>query len=231
MTRPKNEFSQTDFDRKAYALSVYERGLKQCEISLALIGYIKDDILNKSLMHRSIRRLFAYATHYMDKPLLCGYDYCEMCNKRLLKSQRINPKVKAICLNIVECIRIGVSAEDIFATLSSNRSLYTLIKEHQEKEDNIAKETNLSHSHHSIASSSSNSQQSTEKDLKTWEVVLRCSGAIVVFVFLIWIIVEFVVPAVFFIVIFIVFFFDSLKKKFIKQEFLQTSPLERTGEI
>lgn len=212
MSRLNTEYSQTDFNRKAYALSVYQRGLKQCEITLALVGYIKDDILNKSLMHRSIRRLFAYATRYMDKSLLCGYDYCEMCKKHLIKSQRVHPKIRTICLNIVECIRIGVSADDIFATLSSNKSLNILIKKHQEKENNIAKEESLTHSQHSIASSSSNSQQPTEKDLKTWEVVLRCLGALVLFAFLIWIIVEFVVPAVFFIVIFIVFFFDSLKK-------------------
>ena len=115
---PQKEITQVDYENKANALTAYKRGLKQCEIPLALMDYIKDDISNINPIHKAIRRLHTYVSGYMNKPLSCGYDYCEMCDERLDNLQRINPNVKEICLYIIHYIRKGLSADDIFAILS-----------------------------------------------------------------------------------------------------------------
>ena len=119
---PQKEITQVDYENKANALTAYKRGLKQCEIPLALMDYIKDDISNTNPIHKAIRRLHTYVSGYMNKPLSCGYDYCEMCDERLDNLQRINPNVKEICLYIVHYIRKGLSADDIFTILSKAMS-------------------------------------------------------------------------------------------------------------
>lgn len=207
ISRPSAEISQIDYESKANALSIYKRGLKQCEVPTTLIAYINDDILNDSPMHKAIRRLQTYVSGYMNKPMSCGFDYCAMCNERLLKLQRINPEVKEICLNIVECIRIGVSADDIFATLSSNKSLNSLINEHQAGDNNITKGASHKPSFKPIASPSLQYKQPTKKDFQMWVVVLRCIGAILFFVLIIWIIAEFVFPVLLFGLILLSFIF------------------------
>ncbi len=181
--------------------------MEQCEIPLALREYIKDDIVDNSSMHKAIRRLHSYVSGYMNKPISCGFDYCEMCNERLLKLQRINPEVKEICLNIVECIKIGVSADDIFATLSSNKSLNALINEHQVVNNAIVEEANYKPSFTPTSSPTFQNRQQSKMDLRKWEVVLRCIGAILVFVLLVWIIAEFVFPVLLFGLIFLSFLF------------------------
>lgn len=206
-SRPSTRISQIDYESEANALSIYKRGLKQCEIPMTLIGYIKDDILNDSPMHKAVRRLNVYVSGYMNKPMSCGFDYCEMCNERLLKLQRINPEVKEICHNIVECIKNGVSANDIFETLVSNKSLNSLINEYQEVDYSITKETDHQQSFTPIASSLPQYQRPTKKDLQTWKVVLSCIGVIVGFILLIWIIAEFLAPAILVVVIFITLLF------------------------
>ncbi len=115
---PQKEITQVDYENKANALTAYKRGLKQCEIPLALMDYIKDDISNTNPIHKAIRRLHTYVSGYMNKPLSCGYDYCEMCDERLDNLQRINPNVKEICQYIIHYIRKDLSADDIFAILS-----------------------------------------------------------------------------------------------------------------
>lgn len=207
ISRPTIKISQIDYEGKVDVLSIYKRGLRQCEIPMALIGYIKDDILNDSPMHKAIRRLHNYVLGYTNKPTSCGFDYCEMCNERLLKLQRINPEVKEICLNIVECIRIGVSADDIFATLSSNKSLNSLINEHKAVENSITKEASHIPLFTPITSPSHQYQQPTKKNLQTWKVVLHYIGVIVGFILLIWLIAEFLAPAILVVLILISFLF------------------------
>ena len=118
ISSPQKEVTQVDYENKANALTAYKRGLKQCEIPLALMDYIKDDISNTNPIHKAIRRLHTYVSGYMNKPLSCGYDYCEMCDERLDNLQRINPNVKEICQYIIHYIRKDLSADDIFAILS-----------------------------------------------------------------------------------------------------------------
>lgn len=122
ISSPQKEVTQVDYENKANALTAYKRGLKQCEIPLALMDYIKDDISNTNPIHKAIRRLHTYVSGYMNKPISCGYDYCEMCDERLDNLQRINPNVKEICLYIVHYIRKGLSADDIFTILSKAMS-------------------------------------------------------------------------------------------------------------
>ncbi len=209
--RSTRKIPQIDYESKANALSIYKRGLEQIKVPMALLGCIKDDILNDSPMHKSIRQLNTIVTRYLNKSMNCGFDYCDMCEVRLHELKRINPEVKEICLNIVECMRIGVSADDIFATLLSNKSLNSLINEHQAADNIITKEASHKPSFTPIASSSSQYQQPTKKDLQTWEVVLRCIGAVIGFGLLlwlaIWLIAEFVFPAILFGLIFLSFLF------------------------
>ncbi len=47
----------------------------------------------------------------------------------------------------------------------------------------------------------------SKKDLKTWEVVLRCIGALGAFILLIWIIMEIIGPAILVVLIFLSFLF------------------------
>ena len=199
--------TQVDYENKANALAIYKRGLKQCEIPLALMDYIKDDISNANPIHKAICRLHTYASGYMNKPMSCGFDYCEMCDERLDNLQRINPNVKEICLRIVECIKLGISADDIFKTLSSERPLTILIAERQITNNSIRQKPL---SIHNIPPKQQN-KQSSKKDLQTWEVVLRCIGAVVGFVLLaclvLWLIAEFVFPAILLGLIFLSFLF------------------------
>ena len=209
--RPTRQIPQIDYESKANALSIYKRGLEQIKIPMALLGCIKGDILNDSPMHKSIRQLNTIVTRYLNKSMNGGFDYCDMCEVRLHELKRINPEVKEMCLNIVECIRIGVSADDIFATLSSKKSLNSLINEHQAVDNSVIKAASHKPSFTPIASSSPQYQQSTKKDLQTWEVVLRCIGAVVGFVLLawlvLWLIAEFVFPAILLGLIFLSFLF------------------------
>ena len=188
ISSPQKEITRVDYENKANALAIYKRGLKQCEISMALREHIKDDILNDSPMHKAIRRLHSYVSGYMNKTMSCGFDYCDMCNERLLKLQRINPEVKEVCLNIVACIKRGLSADDIFMALSSNKSLISLICEHHVIENDVIEyETEGVGDRLPITScaySDSNGQQ-PKGDLKTWQIVLRCIAAILAFVLLI----------------------------------------------
>lgn len=174
---------------------------------MALFKMIENDGSNASPMHQAIRRLHSYVLGYMNKPMKCGFDYCDMSTERLRRLQRINPDVKEMCLNIVECIKLGISADDIFETLSSERPLTTLIVERQITNNNISQKP-LSIPN---ASPKQQKKQSSKKDLQTWEVVLRCIGAIAGFVLLawlvLWLIAEFVFPAILFGLIFLSFLF------------------------
>lgn len=139
----------------------------------------------------------------------CGFDYCEMCDERLDNLQRINPNVKEICLSMVECIKLGISADDIFKTLSSERPLTILIAERQITNNSIRQKPL---SIPNIPPKQQN-KQSSKKDLQTWEVVLRCIGAVVGFVLLawlvLWLIAEFVFPAILLGLIFLSFLFTK----------------------
>lgn len=197
ISSPQKEITRVDYENKANALAIYKRGLKQCEIPLALMDYIKDNISNTNPIHKAICRLHTYVSGYMNKPMSCGFDYCDMCNERLLKLQRISPEVKEICLNIVECIKRDMSANDIFMALSSNKSFVSLTSEHQIVEDDAVEyNENVSDRSPVTSYTDSNRQQQQKGDLKTWQIVLRCIGAILVFIILIWIIAEFVFPAI-----------------------------------
>ena len=162
---------------------------------------------NASPMHQAIRRLHSYVLGYMNKPMKCGFDYCAMSTERLLRLQRINPDVKEKCLNIVECIKLGISADDIFKTLSSERPLTTLIAERQIINNNISQKPLAIPD----VPQKQQKKQSSKKDLQTWEVVLRCIGAVAGFVLLawlvLWLIAEFVFPAILFGLIFLSFLF------------------------
>lgn len=203
ISRHTSKIPQIDYESKANALSIYKRGLKQCEIPTALIGYIKDDILNDSPMHKAIWRLHTYVSGYMNKPMSYGFDYCDMCNERLLKLKCINPEVKELCLNIVECIKLSVPADDIYAALSSNKSLSSLINEHQAAKNRITKEANYKLSFSPITSSTYQNKQASKKELQMWKIVLRCIGVIVGLMLLIWIIAYFVFPVILFGLIFL----------------------------
>lgn len=167
MSSPQKEITQVDYENKANALAIYKRGLKQCEIPMALSEYIKDDILNDSPMYKAIRRLHSYVLGYMNKPMSCGFDYCDMCNERLLKLQRISPEVKEICLNIVKCIRRDLSANDIFMALSSNKSLVSLISEHQIVEDDAVEYNENVGDRSPVTSYTDFNRQQQNGDLKT----------------------------------------------------------------
>lgn len=203
----KPQMSEAEYQEKLSALEIRQIGLKQCETPMALFKMIENDGSNASPMHQAIRRLHSYVLGYMNKPMKCGFDYCAMSTERLLRLQRINPNVKEKCLNIVECIKLGISADDIFKTLSSESPLTTLIAERQIINNSISKKTLP------IPDDPPKQQkkQSSKKDLQTWEVVLRCIGAVAGFVLLawlvLWLIAEFVFPAILFGLIFLSFLF------------------------
>ena len=203
----KPQMSEVEYQEKLSALQIRQIGLKQCETPMALFKMIENDDSNGSPMHQAIRRLHSYVLGYMNKSMKCGFDYCDMSTERLLRLQRINTDVKEKCLNIVECIKLGISADDIFKTLSSERPLTTLIAERHIIDNSI------SHKPQPIPNVPQKQQnkQSSKKDLQTWEVVLRCIGAIVGFVLLawlvLWLIAEFVFPAILFGLIFLSFLF------------------------
>ena len=48
--RSTRKIPQIDYESKANALSIYKRGLEQIKVPMALLGCIKDDILNDSPM-------------------------------------------------------------------------------------------------------------------------------------------------------------------------------------
>lgn len=107
----------------------------------------------------------------------------------------------------MECIKLGISADDIFKTLSSERPLTTLIAEQHIIDNGISQK---SQPIPNVPQKQQN-KQSSKKDLRTWEVVLRCIGAIAGFVLLawlvLWLIAEFVFPAILFGLIFLSFLF------------------------
>lgn len=203
----KPQMSEVEYQEKLSALQIRQIGLKQCETPMALFKMIENDDSNGSPMHQAIRRLHSYVLGYMNKPMKCGFDYCDMSTERLLRLQRINPDVKEKCLNIVECIKLGISADDIFKTLSSERPLTTLIVEQHIIDNSISQK---SQPIPNVPQKQQN-KQSSKKDLRTWEVVLRCIGAIAGFVLLawlvLWLIAEFVFPAILFGLIFLSFLF------------------------
>ncbi len=206
-TTAKPLMSEVEYQEKLSALEIRQIGLKQCDTPMALFKMIENDGSNASPMHQAIRRLHSYVLGYMNKPMKCGFDYCDMSTERLLRLQRINPDVKEKCLNIVECIKLGISADDIFKTLSSERPLTTLIVEQHIIDNSISQK---SQPIPNVPQKQQN-KQSSKKDLRTWEVVLRCIGAIAGFVLLawlvLWLIAEFVFPAILFGLIFLSFLF------------------------
>lgn len=206
-TAAKPLMSEAEYQEKLSALEIRQIGLKQCDTPMALFKMIENDGSNASPMHQAIRRLHSYVLGYMNKPMKCGFDYCTMSTERLLRLQRINPDVKEKCLNIVECIKLGISADDIFKTLSSERPLTTLIAERQITNNSISQKLLPIPD----APPKQQKKQSSKKDLQTWEVVLRCIGAIAGFVLLawlvLWLIAEFVFPAILFGLIFLSFLF------------------------
>lgn len=107
----------------------------------------------------------------------------------------------------MECIKIGISADDIFKTLSSERPLTTLIAERYIIDNSISQKPQPKLN----VPQKQQNKQSSKKDLQTWEVVLRCIGAIAGFALLawlvLWLIAEFVFPAILFGLIFLSFLF------------------------
>lgn len=206
-TAAKPLMSEAEYQEKLSALEIRQIGLKQCDTPMALFKMIENDGSNASPMHQAIRRLHSYVLGYMNKPMKCGFDYCDMSTERLLRLQRINPDVKEKCLNIVECIKLGISADDIFKTLSSERPLTTLIAERHIIDNSISQKPQPIPN----VPQKQQNKQSSKKDLQTWEVVLRCIGAIAGFVLLawlvLWLIAEFVFPAILFGLIFLSFLF------------------------
>ena len=180
----KPQISEAEYQAKLSALEIRRIGLKQCETPMALFKMIENDGSNASPMHQAIRRLHSYVLGYMNKPMKCGFDYCAMSTERLLRLQRINPDVKEKCLNIVGCIKLGISADDIFKTLSSERPLTTLIAERQIINNNISQKPLAIPD----VPQKQQKKQSSKKDLQTWEVVLRCIGAVAGFVLLAWLV-------------------------------------------
>lgn len=203
----KPQMSEAEYQAKLSALQIRQIGLKQCETPMALFKMIENDDSNDNPMHQAIRRLNSYVFGYMNKPMKCGFDYCEMSTERLLRLQRINPDVKEKCLSIVECIKLGISADDIFKTLSSERPLTTLIAERQITNKSISQNPRPIPD----VPTRQQKKQSSKKDLQTGEVVLRCIGAAVGLVLLawliLWLIAEFVFPAVLIGLIFLSFLF------------------------
>lgn len=203
----KPQMSQAEYQEKLSALQIRQIGLKQCETPMALFKMIENDGSNASPMYQAIRRLHSYVLGYMNKPMKCGFDYCDMSTERLLRLQRINPDVKEKCLNIVECIKLGISADDIFKTLSSERPLTTLIAERQITNNCISQKPLP------IPDVPPKQQKKTiiEKRFTNMEVVMRCIGAVAGFVLLawlvLWLIAEFVFPAILFGLIFLSFLF------------------------
>ena len=203
----KPQMSEAEYQEKLSALQIRQIGLKQCETPMALFKMIENDDSNGSPVNQAIRRLHSYVLGYMNKPMKCGFDYCDMSTERLLRLQRINPDVKEKCLNIVGCIKLGISADDIFKTLSSERPLTTLIAERHIIDNSISQKPQPIPN----VPQKQQNKQSSKKDLQTWEVVLRCIGAIAGFVLLawlvLWLIAEFVFPAILFGLIFLSFLF------------------------
>jgi len=114
------QIPQIEYEEEVKAIATYQRGLKQCDIPIALINYIiiMGDILNESPMHKAIRLLNSYVGGYCNKSMRCGYDYCDMCEERLENRQRINPRVKYIAIEIVRYIRQGMNANEIYSLIA-----------------------------------------------------------------------------------------------------------------
>lgn len=204
---PSSLLPVNNYKSEANSIAIYCRGLEQIKVPMALLDYIKDDILNNSPMHKAIRQLNTIVSRFLNKSMYCGFDYCDMCEIRLNELKRINSEVKEICLNIVECIRRGVSADDIFVALSSNKSLTTLIDKTNElvTENTIVSNNEFNNmqqtefvcdSDKTNTDFSNNFNQSPNDDLKNWQIVLRIIGAIVILMLLIWITSQFVFPVI-----------------------------------
>lgn len=199
--------SDNNYEKEVNSIAIYSRGLEQIKVPMTLFDYIKDDILNDSPMHKAIRQLNTIVTRYLNRSMNCGFDYCDMCEVRLYELKRINPEVKEICLNIVECIKCGASADDIFAALSSNKSLNLLVanSNNHVSEDTIICNNNFNNKQRTEivcdnekanTDISTNIKQLSNNDLTTWQIILQCIGVILVFMFLILIVIKFAFPAI-----------------------------------
>ncbi len=113
--------SQSEYEEQLSQIGIYKRGIRQCEVIISLFQLANGNISYENAIFRAINRLFGYTSSYLNKSMKCGFDYCDMCEDRLKKIQRINPEVKNLCRNIVQSVRRGESAEEIFNNLANTR--------------------------------------------------------------------------------------------------------------
>lgn len=100
----------------------FEKGLAQAHVVIELIDLSKNILYNNTPTDRAIRKLFAYTSAYLNRRYPLGMDYCDSCEYRLNKLQRISPEAKEICLNILVLIRQGKSAKEIFSLITDEKN-------------------------------------------------------------------------------------------------------------
>ncbi|MCM1070779.1 MAG: hypothetical protein NC301_09315 [Bacteroides sp.] len=113
----EKHLSQREYELRSHSLGTYQNGIEQCKIIIALFGMANGAISDTTHAFKAVNRLFSYTSGYLNKPMNCGFDYCNMCQERLDKVHRINPTTKDICLNIVHRLKRGEGADEIFQML------------------------------------------------------------------------------------------------------------------
>lgn len=190
-----------DYDDRLKALAIYQRGLKQCEIPMALLDMIMSDPLNESTAHKTIRRLHTYARGYLNKPMSCGFDYCDMCQERLLKLQHIDKNVKETCLRAIEDIRAGTSADALYAILTGND-----VPPPAPPQNPIpTKQT----THTPPKSRHRSKKHRKQSKSPAWKILLKVLASLVGLTLAIWLVAEFIFPAILLVLIFLSLLFSK----------------------
>ena len=102
----------------------FKKGLAQAHVVIELIDLSKNILYNNTPTDRAIRKLFTYTSGYLNRRYPLSMDYCDSCEYRLNRLQRISPEAKEICLNILGLIKQGKPAKEIFSLVTkadSNR--------------------------------------------------------------------------------------------------------------
>lgn len=114
--------SEVEYQHKQDEINIYKRGIEQSRVAIDLFTAAKDIWDSGNSLEKAIRRIFTYSSGYLNKPMSCGFDFCDMCEERLNNIQRIKHDVKIICLEIVARIRKGESAHEIYEAIGDARN-------------------------------------------------------------------------------------------------------------
>lgn len=192
----KPQMSEAEYQEKLSALQIRQIGLKQCETPMALFKMIEREGDPEKPMHQAIRQMHAFVLTYMRKPMNCGYDYCSFCTRRLQSPQGMTAKVKHICLNITDYINEELPPEDVYAVLTNRKTL-------KECKNNATADERITDYRDCV----NTSNPAKAPKIEMLKGVVMVIGGIVGVFLLVWLIAEFVFPAILLGLIFLSFLF------------------------